>query len=521
MMKTKGICILAALALVMIGGNLPVCLAQSLETHYFKAKLSPDSEVPAITDLNASGSARVKITVNRDGAGTITSGTAAFELAYQFPSAITLVGFHIHSAPVGENGPVVINSALSATADASGAGTLALPAVTLNTPDQITALNGLLTDPQLYYINVHTSDNQAGAIRGQVTTETLFYRTTLLPENQVPAVTGLNASGSVLITLDVTRDSSGNISSGAIMFDANYQFTQPPVTLVGFHIHQGLPGANGPVVIDSHLTAFTDSAGTGKVTRILSLPTDDTTLATLKAVVANPGGFYVNMHTSDNPGGAIRGQLTDANQLTTIPYSVDNETFRSNLGIQNLTNLPGRVLVKVYGADGDVYEQSVYVPARGFAQVNRINPTLGNEETEGAIRLDPDQHVEAFISVIENTSNFPSIVPLVPQGVDLAIVSTTNLVRFKSSLVIFNQGSEEADVEIISRDISGTVKGQKAITIDVHGLYSDQDILTTLGLSNAYGPLEIRSTNKQPLSAISRVYSVSDNRGSVLAATEF
>lgn len=520
-MRTKGICLLVALVLVMIGGNASVFLAQSPETHYFKAKLSPDNEVPAITDLNANGSARVKITVNRDAAGAITSGTAAFELAYQFPSAITLVGFHIHSAAVGENGPVVINSGLNATPDASGAGTLVLPAVTLDTPDQIAALNGLLTEPQLYYINAHTSDNPGGAIRGQVTTETLFYRATLLPENEVPALTGLNASASVLITLDVTRDSSGNITSGAIMFDANYQFAQPPVTLVGFHIHQALPGGNGPVVISSQLAAFTDPTGTGKITRILSLPVNDAVLATLKAIVANPQGFYVNMHTSDNPGGAIRGQLKDANQLTTIPYSIDNETFRSNLGIQNLTNLPGRVLVKVFGADGDVYEQSVYVPARGFVQVNRINPTLGNEAEEGAIRLDLDQHVEAFVSMIENTSNFPSIIPLVPQGVDLAIASTTNLVRFKSSLVIFNQGSQEADVEIISRDISGNVKGQKAIPIDAHRFYSDQDILTTLGLSNAYGPLEIRSTNKQPLSAISRVYSVTDNRGSVFPGKEF
>jgi hypothetical protein len=521
MMKAKWICMLTLLAVVIFVGKASDLLAQSPETHYFKAKLSPDNEVPAITGLKASGSARVKITVNRDATGGITSGTATFELAYQFPSAIMLVGFHIHSAAVGVSGPVVINSGLNATPSSSGAGTLALPTVTLNTPDQITALNGLLTDPQLYYINAHTTDNPGGAIRGQVTTETLFYRATLLPENEVPPPTALNASASVLITLDVTRDSSGNITSGAIMFDANYQFAPPPVTLVGFHIHQGLPGVNGPVVISSDLTAFTDSTGTGTITRILSLPTDDTTLATLKAIVANPGGFYVNMHTSINPGGAIRGQLADANQFTTIPYSVDNETFRSNLGIQNLTNLPGRVLVKLYGPDGDVYEQSVYMPARGFAEVNRVNPTLGNEEGVGTIRLEADQHIEAFVSIIENTNDFPSVVPLAPPGVDLTIASTTNFVRFKSSLVIFNPGPEQANVEIISRDVNGNVKGQKAITIEALGFYNDQDILTTLGLSDAYGPLEVRSTNKQPVCAVSRVYSVSDNRGSVFVGKVF
>ena len=29
----------------------------------------------------------------------------------------------------------------------------------------------------------------------------------------------------------------------------------------------------------------------------------------LKPIVANPAGFYVNIHTADFPGGAVRGQL--------------------------------------------------------------------------------------------------------------------------------------------------------------------------------------------------------------------
>ncbi|PYV39426.1 MAG: hypothetical protein DMG06_23215, partial [Acidobacteria bacterium] len=263
MKRAYCIALFLLLGLLIFSLTIPSSMAQPAETFYVKAKLSPDNGVPPVTGLNASGSARVKFTVTRDSGGTITSGTAVFEVAYQFPSAITLVGFHIHSGAVDESGPVVINSGLNATSDPTGVGNIVLPAVTLDTSDQITALNGLLTSPQLYYINLHTSDNPGGAIRGQVTTETLFYKAILLPENQVPPVTGLNASASVLVTLDVTRDSSGKITSGAIMFDADYQFPGA-VTFVGFHIHQGLASISGPVVIDSKLTSFTDSAGSGK-----------------------------------------------------------------------------------------------------------------------------------------------------------------------------------------------------------------------------------------------------------------
>ena len=52
-------------------------------------------------------------------------------------------------------------------------------------------------------------------------------------------------------------------------------------------------------------------------------------------------------------------------------------------------------------------------------------------------------------------------------------------------------------------------------------MFTDGDILTAIGVASGYGPLEIRSTNGQPLSAMSRVYSVADNRASVFMGREF
>jgi hypothetical protein len=36
-------------------------------------------------------------------------------------------------------------------------------------------------------------------------------------------------------------------------------------------------------------------------------------IATAQAVLNNPAGFYFNVHTTLNPGGAVRGQLVRAN----------------------------------------------------------------------------------------------------------------------------------------------------------------------------------------------------------------
>ncbi|MCI0628206.1 MAG: CHRD domain-containing protein [Acidobacteria bacterium] len=516
---TAGLCV-SFFALAMA----TQALAQSTQTFYVKAKMSPDNEVDApagLAGLNASGAARARITVNRDAGGTITSGIVIFDVTYQFPSGVTLSGFHIHTGAVGVNGGVVINSGLSSMPDADGAGALSFTTPTLTTATQLAALTGLATTPHLYYINLHTTDFPAGAIRGQCTSETYFYKATMLPSNEVPAITGLNASAPVLITLDVTRDSSGNITSGAVMFDTHYQFPGS-VTFSGFHIHTGRAGENGPIIISSGISSIVDNTGTGRITKIVSLPTTQAMLDNLKAVITNPNGHYVNLHTTVNLGGAVRAQLADANQFSSIPFALDDGIFRSNLGIQNLTNMPGTVLVNLAAETGAGSAMTVSIPARGFVQLLNVNSLFG-VGTRGVVHLDPDQHVEAFVSTIDNATNTPSIIPMNSKGTRLAIAAVTNLGgRYVSSLVVSNEGRAAATVDVLARDPGGAVAGQlTGVSIPAGGFFYRADILAALGIPSGYGPLEIRSTNGQPVSALSVVMNASNNRGAVMAGKEF
>jgi hypothetical protein len=69
------------------------------------------------------------------------------------------------------------------------------------------------------------------------------------------------------------------------------------------HIHQGPTGANGPVVVPLFATPMPDTvdAANGEVT------VTDSALAT--QLSTQPAGFYVNLHSKEFPGGALRGQL--------------------------------------------------------------------------------------------------------------------------------------------------------------------------------------------------------------------
>ena len=71
------------------------------------------------------------------------------------------------------------------------------------------------------------------------------------------------------------------------------------------HIHAAPAGANGPVVV----TLFSGPDTTRRlIVQAARLTVDATTAA---AICADPAAFYVNFHTRDFPGGAIRGQLAE------------------------------------------------------------------------------------------------------------------------------------------------------------------------------------------------------------------
>jgi hypothetical protein len=108
-------------------------------------------------------------------------------------------------------------------------------------------------------------------------------------ENERPVPTNHPATGTAVVTL--------NQGLGEVCADIETTGFEEGEVLAG-HIHVGDDDVAGPVVVDLEVTSPDHSICVTGVDPEL-----------IKDIRQNPSGYYVNLHTAEFPGGAIRGQL--------------------------------------------------------------------------------------------------------------------------------------------------------------------------------------------------------------------
>ncbi|HEX4945865.1 MAG TPA: CHRD domain-containing protein, partial [Blastocatellia bacterium] len=134
----------------------PVTVNLGLGSTGLSASLDGLQEVPPQTTTAAAGTATIS---------NYNAATKTFDISVTVtdldPAAVT--GFHIHRAPVGTNGPVIVNLQPLAALVPSGTGfTFTAMGVTLPVEHEAAFLGGIT------YVNIHTAVAPGGLIRGQV-----------------------------------------------------------------------------------------------------------------------------------------------------------------------------------------------------------------------------------------------------------------------------------------------------------------------------------------------------------------
>lgn len=255
--------------------------------HYFP--LSGEAEVPPVS-TQAAGAVIAEL----NGDELILSGSfSGLESAFD-PNVAG--GAHIHRARISENGGIAFNLSPE-LAQNMMAGTFLPASNTLNLSEE----QKLALESGLYYVNIHSSMNQAGELRGQAQPigNSRMFEAILSGDQQVPTA---SSDGKGVLKLELRNNIltvEGSFEGLTAAFDANIAG--------GAHLHFGWAGENGGIAVP--LVAETDA---GLLSGTFSRDANEFVLNAEQVNAMLERRIYVNIHTTAFPGGELRGQVVPA-----------------------------------------------------------------------------------------------------------------------------------------------------------------------------------------------------------------
>jgi hypothetical protein len=145
--------IIAALGVVALVMSIAVSAVASSRVRTFPTPLFGSEEAPGPGDSDATGSATIEV-------GPPGQRELCFDLSWADIDG-TVTDAHVHEAPFGSPGPVVVPLFVGQSFASTGTLSGCVEADTAT-------LAGIRGQPTGYYVNVHSTVFPAGAIRGQL-----------------------------------------------------------------------------------------------------------------------------------------------------------------------------------------------------------------------------------------------------------------------------------------------------------------------------------------------------------------
>ncbi|HVR42700.1 MAG TPA: CHRD domain-containing protein [Thermoanaerobaculia bacterium] len=255
------------------------------------------------------------------------------------------------------------------------------------------------------------------------------------------------------------------------------------------HIHVGAAGTDGNVVVDFQ-PSFVAGTATGTVSGDAS---------TVAAILASPAGHYVNVHTSQFPDGAVRGQLSSVvatpqgHRVSYLPVAGRapgaNETlFVTDLRVVNTGGSPADVTLEWWPAAASgatspaVTDQVVVAPGEQLVLDDVLQTSFGVAQALGVIRIVSDQPVNVTTRIINDqrandagTTGFAFDASALEDAASsgilpfLAAASSADLgagLGFRTNLGYFNPHGAAVSLTLVARRTSdGSVLGSKTLDL--------------------------------------------------------
>jgi hypothetical protein len=379
--------------------------------------------------------------------------------------------FHIHEAPPGANGPVVVNLIGLGGVFTNGTMTGIFPIAA-------DVAQRMLQNPGNFYVNVHTVALPGGAVRGSLAYASggaITYAAELRPGNEIPPPNS-TAFGSAFVTFDPINNT--------IAFETNTSGIANPSMA---HIHRGAAGVNGPVIINFATNASQIAGGRASGAGPISVFQSQNILASDLTALANAttaAGYYVNVHSSLAPGGEVRGQLVPANEYD-IPIAgrVTNgrgQTFVTDVRVFNPSYAANATALLEYfpsslGANATASTSMVVnIAPRGTAVLDDIAGSvhLDVAGTTGALRVTSATPLAVTSRIYDDrrvaqAGTLGQFVPAHARSSSLrrGVMPHLSTNGFRTNVGFFNPNSSDATLRLELRDPIGGLVAQQTLTL--------------------------------------------------------